>query len=99
MRLAYQGSLCRSGRNINSTRSTLARVTWILHLNRPYKCLKLGGELHLEMEKNFADFLGFLGLGSCALDDFLGIWWSVSEEERSQVSQKPTKFLETLREN
>ena len=51
------------------------------------------------MEKNFADFLGFLGLGSCALDDFLGIWWSVSEEERSQVSQKPTKFLETLREN
>lgn len=85
-----------------STRSTLARMTRILRLNRPYKCLKLGGELHLEMGKISVIFLVFSALrslGSCALDDFLCIWRSVGEEERSQVSQKPTKFLETSREN
>lgn len=85
-----------------STRSTLARMTRILRLNRPYKCLKLGGELHLEMGKISVIFLVFsalCSLGSCALDDFLCIWRSVGKEERSQVSQKPTKFLETSREN
>ena len=85
-----------------STRSTLARMTRILRLNRPYKCLKLGGELHLGMGKISVIFLvssALRSLGSCALNDFLCIWRSVGEEERSQVSQKPTKFLETSREN
>lgn len=43
----------------------------------------------------FLVFSALCSLGSCALDDFLCIWRSVSEKERSQVSQKPTKFLET----
>lgn len=84
-----------------STRSTLARMTRILRLNRPYKCLKLGGELHLEMGKISVIFLVFSALrslGSCALDDFLCIWRSVGEEESStpkthQISRNITRKL------
>ena len=86
-----------------STRSTLARMTRILRLNRPYKCLKLGGELHLEMGKNFGDFLGFLGPAQSW--ELCPRWFSMYLEERwwrgeeSSTPQKPTKFLETSREN
>ena len=73
-----------------STRSTLARMTRILRLNRPYKCLKLGGELHLEMGKNFGDFLGFLGPAQSW--ELCPRWFSITVSGGALVKRRGVKY-------